>query len=607
MLSGWILYTFLLLARVGVSPFLPGYVHPDEFFQGGQELWFGCPPTIPWEFEPDNALRSVIPPTLMTWIPLQIYSWLSRRSMGSLSGIEVLVVPRIACALLSILTVDWSIWRVCNKASTADISRGVPIPVLLVASAWPAFVMLARPFSNSLESFFFALLFCTVVCNRPSVRSIPSSSTTTTTMTTYSAIFSFQVGTLSALGIFTRFTFAFFAFPVLLSLLHDMVHVLGLGRRLARSIFLMATSFSLVAFGIVVADSQFYSSRRILNVGNVTINDSVNSSRISPFSPLSLVLTPYNALAYNSQVSNLEDHGLHPRWTHATVNMFILYGPLTLAGYLFMLSSTSRFRFRFSNTSRPTDSDGHDMDQCIVLSQAVILFGLAFLSVAPHQEPRFLLPLICPIVLIGTKIAKSKVGIYLWVAFNVVLFALFGLFHQAGVTKSLLEIGSSNVWASEEPVATIYLRTYMPPTFLTRIPHQFQGSTKMTDTATKAEVDTLGYSCREGFRQIDLNGARITSLEHTLVAELDCLDRGMYESNRHVQLVVPAMADTDENGSTYMLRSSGICELPGDIYNCNIVRSCGPHLTTEDFPTWTLPLSEFVKEFALHTYKISCK
>ncbi len=49
---------------------LPGYIHPDEFFQGGQELFaplllgvHGC--LVPWEFGPAHALRSVAFPCAM--------------------------------------------------------------------------------------------------------------------------------------------------------------------------------------------------------------------------------------------------------------------------------------------------------------------------------------------------------------------------------------------------------------------------------------------------------------------------------------------------------------------------------------------------------------
>jgi hypothetical protein len=52
------MYALLIVLRVLVGVFLTGYVHPDEFFQGGQELFFGCPPFVPWELEPRHAVRS---------------------------------------------------------------------------------------------------------------------------------------------------------------------------------------------------------------------------------------------------------------------------------------------------------------------------------------------------------------------------------------------------------------------------------------------------------------------------------------------------------------------------------------------------------------------
>ena len=182
----WLVYSVLLFVRVVLAPFLMGYVHPDEFFQGGQELFFGCPPNIPWEFDPVNAVRSIVPPTLLTWLPLQIYDWLrvifilimsgiGRHGMISgmenLSGIEILIVPRLFCSVLSILVMDLSVWSICTATDGIYQCRdrkekredGVPIPVLLLASAWPTMVMLTRPFSNSMESYILALLMVTVL------------------------------------------------------------------------------------------------------------------------------------------------------------------------------------------------------------------------------------------------------------------------------------------------------------------------------------------------------------------------------------------------------------------------------------------------------------
>ena len=185
----------LLCFRIVVCPFLPGYVHPDEFFQGGQELWFGCPPFVPWEFEPEHALRSVAPPTIMTWMPLQAYSWATGTSMYTLSGREILVIPRIFCALLSVLTVDFSVWYL---TATFPRKRAPTASVLVVATAWPTCVLLNRPFTNALETMLLALL---LLC-------------TNTVSQGYRI--DLIAGILCAIGLFTRFTFVFVAFPTML-------------------------------------------------------------------------------------------------------------------------------------------------------------------------------------------------------------------------------------------------------------------------------------------------------------------------------------------------------------------------------------------------------
>ena len=37
-----LIYGLLLLVRILITTRLSGYIHPDEFFQGGQELFYGC-------------------------------------------------------------------------------------------------------------------------------------------------------------------------------------------------------------------------------------------------------------------------------------------------------------------------------------------------------------------------------------------------------------------------------------------------------------------------------------------------------------------------------------------------------------------------------------
>ena len=51
------------------------YVHPDEYFQSIEitnQLFFGFDTYIPWEFESENAIRTIVTPIIVTGIPYYI-------------------------------------------------------------------------------------------------------------------------------------------------------------------------------------------------------------------------------------------------------------------------------------------------------------------------------------------------------------------------------------------------------------------------------------------------------------------------------------------------------------------------------------------------------
>jgi len=641
----WLIYIALLFFRVIVCPLLGGYVHPDEFFQGGQELFFGCPPTIPWEFEPVNALRSIIPPTLMTWFPLKIYDWLRMLfvmmlsgfdrngmivGMGSFSSMEVLIIPRIFCSLLSILIVDRSVWTICiANISTIRSSKeirsdnttvtgecGVPIAVLLLASAWPTMVILTRPFSNSMESYILALLTATVLAN--------NSYTRKDTPSCVNFFFCWKIGTICAVGIFTRFTFIFFAFPILLFLLNEMLREFGIWKPILwKHLSSIMICFVSTAFGIVLVDTRFYSSRT---------NDENQEQSLFDFT--SLILTPLNALTYNSKISNLKEHGLHPRWTHAVVNMMIMYGPLTLAAYLSIyavLWKGTGGTVTSKTFGRKTTENGG----IIVVLQAVVVFGLGFLSIAPHQEPRFLLPLIIPLVLLGENCIKRfpTIGTFVWILFNLVLFILFGILHQGGVTKSLLAVGSTAIQSQQiQPTSWIYWRTYMPPTFLTRFSRDIVDDSRTCkrlstgynddekDLMSCEQTSFVGVSgeldemCQKSkVRIVDLHSSSLEKLWGTIQTKLPCASsEGIFDPEAFLFLVVPFLAensDSDDKGYNFSTAGQeGRCQLPNKTYECDHIRSYGPHLTTEDFPPYPYDTAavDFYNRFVLNVFKISC-
>ncbi|KAI4592563.1 alpha 1,2 mannosyltransferase [Pestalotiopsis sp. 9143b] len=149
------------------------------------------------------------------------------------------------------------------------------------------------------------------------------------------------------------------------------------------------------------------------------------------------VITPWNNLRYNMSPANLAQHGVHPWYQHLLVNIPTLLGPA--AGLLFFQPHLS-------------------------LRLYSAISGIFVLSVFQHQEARFLLPSI-PLILSSVQLPKNatalKIWVGAWIAFNVALSMLMGLYHQGGIVPG-------QVFLSKQPDATevIWWKTYMPPIWL---------------------------------------------------------------------------------------------------------------------------------------------
>jgi GPI mannosyltransferase 4 len=174
------------------------------------------------------------------------------------------------------------------------------------------------------------------------------------------------------------------------------------------------------------------------------------------------VITPWNNIRYNTQTSNLALHGLHPHHQHFLANLPQLLGPaLILLLTSLQPLSTRKLRLAFSNPR--------------FLSA---ITGAAFLSIFPHQEPRFLLPCI-PLLLTCIRLPSSSRGRKLfwtsWLTFNILLGALMGVYHQGGVIPAQLQVPAQfNSFVSSGPTASVeaasatifWWKTYPPPTYL---------------------------------------------------------------------------------------------------------------------------------------------
>jgi phosphatidylinositol glycan class Z len=487
------------------------------------------------------GLRPVLP-----WLPI---SWRSA---------AVLAVPRFGMFLLSLL-IDLVVVVLAERGVGATIS---PLDALLATSS--SHVMLVfhtRTFSNATESVALALLLAIVLLTQTA--RVPIRST---------LIGACCIGVVTAFGVMARFTFLAFALPSALLTLAaayrrarahrpsdaDQKSHLHQSSSAAAShsspsplgqlaIFLAPPLLALVAFlatlvWLVWLDELWFGSRRLAlwpNSGSqepelLGLHDALATlarpwlwPRVgelnAPPSPLGSwsalqrwlsCLAPLNALRYNSQTSNLAEHGIHPRVTHALVNLPLMFGPLTLYLYYRLLrfvqqtlwpsrepkpaelapvaaaivgprSPLARRRHRLGTAQPQPHIDSH------FLFAATVASGLVVLSLAPHQEARFLTPLLVPLTMLCCSwLALGRVDDsqqwrssalvarwLLWLLFNGALVLLFGVAHQGGVVRALANLYStaaatsavgstSTVGAGAGTTVVLFYASYTPPLHL---------------------------------------------------------------------------------------------------------------------------------------------
>ena len=199
------------------------------------------------------------------------------------------------------------------------------------------------------------------------------------------------------------------------------------------------------------------------------------------------VVTPYNAFKYNASYDNLETHGIHPRLTHVIVNFPMLFGPLAIAAYR---SSSRALAGFFSFAATVSEKKTKPKPNADAVSRAVssanatraaLLFALFVpllcLSLAPHQEPRFLLPLLPAAAAAAAadgaaaRFAASPATLAAWSATNALAAGFFGFAHQGGVVPAVAQMASILAEDDTAEHALVYFwRTYTPPESLLAFP-----------------------------------------------------------------------------------------------------------------------------------------
>ncbi|GMM58745.1 glycosylphosphatidylinositol-alpha 1,2 mannosyltransferase [Maudiozyma humilis] len=201
------------------------------------------------------------------------------------------------------------------------------------------------------------------------------------------------------------------------------------------------------------------------------------------------VFAPLNNLLYNMSVSNLAEHGLHKRYTHLLINLPQLAGPAII--YLFPTSPRQATEYI----------------QC--LPWLTTLSALGLLSLFPHQELRFLIPVL-PCICMLMSHHSSRMIFRAWVIFNVAMGIMLGLLHQAGIIST---ITNGQFYKQSDVGVHIWWKTYSPPTWMYMNKDLTATTTNFINDIER--VDDIDFSnCNN--QVIDLKGADIELANFTI-------------------------------------------------------------------------------------------
>ncbi|KAF9102402.1 hypothetical protein BGX29_004632 [Mortierella sp. GBA35] len=414
---------------------------------------FGFNVDIPWEYKPELPCRSIIIPAITTGLPYMLLkAWVGTDPDHFVTSRSLFITQRLAFVLISLI-IDWSIVKMARQ-----IRRSPSIALLLVSTSYVTLAYHTHPFSNTVETLLLALSavvlgkiiqehdVSTTVSPTASAKAAstahmgPYISTSTAMPVSRSTagpatgpyqpkptpvLPSYLLGVLFAVGTFTRITFAVFGFPFGLMFLYLNARAsFWKGRSiLSGSIaFVRACMPLAVGLGSTSAAAIFIDS---IYFGKLVISQDINGSPMTLWEILatgpqnwtslsvqgSLTLAMWNNLQYNLDKDNLALHGLHPRFLHLLVNFPVLFANLAWIGVTTLVSKV---------VAREWTSQS----KLVTALTYSGVCGMAVLSSMPHQESRFLTPLILPLV-------------PYWLVANGVLAIVFGVFHQAGLVPAM--------------------------------------------------------------------------------------------------------------------------------------------------------------------------
>ncbi|KAJ3639299.1 hypothetical protein Zmor_002664 [Zophobas morio] len=288
---------------------------------------------------------------------------------------------------------------------------------------------------------------------------------------------------------------------------------------------------------------------------------------------------------YKIYVSNLAKHGLHPRFLHIIVNMPLLFNILavfTFVGFCQATYSFVRGRHQLLPTVRSIKG----------LMMLSYIAPLGILSVFPHQEPRFLIPLIIPLVYLHsadilpdkdniliklehtvprktkTTVKKdSNVYMKLWLVINIILVIFYGFLHQGGVyqvTNYLSKDMRTESLKTEYYIVTSHVYSLPESLFLQK------SSNKLHHTKTsKYAVNKRYFLHEEGSSDLDILVSNIQKMSKRIEDY-----KHVHKNKRKYKLFLVIPSSLEDQLNSLMSKDAHFKK----------IKSFYPHISTEAFP-----------------------
>uniref|UniRef100_UPI00398E8486 GPI mannosyltransferase 4-like n=1 Tax=Pristiophorus japonicus TaxID=55135 RepID=UPI00398E8486 len=553
-----------------------GYIHPDEFFQSPEVMAgdiLNLKTFRTWEFNTSYPSRSVLFPLVTTGFSFTVLKALHNSGLfGSIiTSYSLLVFPRFYLTCLSFI-LDCCVHRlVCLWG--ADPWNALT----LLSGSHVMLVFYTRTFSNVIEAALFALLLLFVAedTNRSNVAPYPGRKERRNNK--------HLIGIVLISGFFNRPTFIGYALvPMLLWLSRDQNGTFQFSlRTIFKNSFGILSSMIATSFLFIVTDALYFGS--LLSERDWLLKEGETVYKLIVNIYQHLVLTPVNLILYNLDRKSLIAHGSHPWFTHLTLNGLLLFGGLHLAAVVTGVKTVvGKFACKAScHTSRSDHVEKKLPAQLQAPTQfteyllLVYFTPIVILSLFSHQEPRYISPLIVPLVILSApkcEMLRWKVVIVL---FNVLGSVLFGCLHQGGLIPCLSYL--EKTLHSKDPVANqyehslVFYHTYMPPRYLLNV-----------------------KSDQESIRIIDLGGSDMSVLNNTVNGLLDNFTSKHIGSNQiNIYIIAPDTVQDDINNCGFQWKT---------------VASFFPHLTMEDPPDIPSLLSgDGLSQLSLHIFKVHIK